>query len=138
MKDIQLDTGCSRTVVRSDLIDKKKIVDGQFVTIQCAHGDTVSYPLAQVELEVEGRPVTVEAAVSDTLPRSVLLGTDVPEMSELLEQRKSGKHRGNALVVMTRRQARKQQEEEAAVRRREEESGPWPTPIMDPEQIQET
>ena len=64
---IQLDTGCSRTVVRSDLIDK--IVDGQFVIIQCVHSDTVSYLLAQVELEVEGRPVTVEAAVSDTQNR---------------------------------------------------------------------
>ena len=51
MKDIQLDTGCSRTVVRSDLVDKK-IVDGEFVTIQCAHSDKVSYPLAQVELQV--------------------------------------------------------------------------------------
>ena len=100
MKDIQLDTGCSRTVVRSDLIDKRKIVDGEFVTIQCAHGDTVSYPLAQVELRVEGRPITVEAAISDKLPRVVLLGTDVPEMSELLGQKKTAKQ-GNALVVVT-------------------------------------
>ena len=46
VKDIQLDAGYSRTVVRSDLIDKK-ILDGKFITIQCTHGDTVSYPLAQ-------------------------------------------------------------------------------------------
>ena len=127
MKDIQLDTGCSRTVVRSDLVDKEKIVDGEFITIQCAHGDTVSYPLAQVELQVEGRPVTVEAAVSDTLPRSVLLGMDVLEMSELLEQKKTVKHKGNALIVVTQSQARKQHE-------REKESGARPTPIMEPEQ----
>ena len=137
MKDIQLDTGCSRTVVRSDLIDKSKIVDGETITIQCAHGDTVPYPLAIVELQVEGRLVTVEAAVSDTLPRSVLLGTDVPEMSELLEQRKTGKHNGKALVVMTRRQAKKQQEEEAAMQKRQKESGARPTP-MDHEQEQTT
>ena len=60
-------TGCSRTVVRSDLVDKKEIVDGEFITIQCAYSDKVSYPLSLVELQVEGRPVTVEAAVSDTL-----------------------------------------------------------------------
>ena len=138
VKDIQLDTGCSRTVVRSDLIDKKKIVDGETITIQCAHGDTVSYPLAEVELQVEGRLITVEAAVSDTLPRSVLLGTDVPEMSELLEQRKTGKHKGKALVVMTRRQAKMQQEREAAMQQRQKESGARPTPIMDPEQEQTT
>ena len=59
VKDIQLDTGCSRTVVRSDLIDKRKIVDGEFVTIQCAHGDTVSYPLAQVELHCKNRFVKI-------------------------------------------------------------------------------
>ena len=135
VKDIQLDTGCSRTVVRSDLIDKK-IVDGETITIQCAHGDTVSYPLAEVELQVEGRLITVEAAVSDTLPRSVLLGTDVPELSELLEQRKTGKHKGKALVVMTRRQAKMQQEREAAMQQRQKESGARPTPIMDPEQEQ--
>ena len=43
--------------------------------------------------------------MSDTLPRSVLLGTDVPEISELLEQKKTVKHRGNALVAVTRSQA---------------------------------
>ena len=62
MEDIQLVTGCSRTVVRSNLVDKK-IVDGKFITMQCAHSDNVI--LAQVKLQVEGKPVTVEAAVSD-------------------------------------------------------------------------
>ena len=138
MKDIQLDTGCSRTVVRRNLIDKKKIVDGETITIQCAHGDTVVYPIAEVELQVEGRLITVEAAVSDTLPRAVLLGTDVPEMSELLEQKKTGKHKGKALVVMTRRQAKMQQEREAAMQQRQKESGARPTPIMDTEQEQTT
>jgi hypothetical protein len=35
-------------------------------------------------MEVEGRKITVEAAVSDTLPMSVLLGTGTPELAELL------------------------------------------------------
>ncbi len=34
------------------------------------------YPLAKILLEVEGQPITVEAAVSNTLPMSVLLGID--------------------------------------------------------------
>ena len=42
--DIQLDTGCSRTVVRSDLVDEKRILEGEHIPIQCAHGDVVSYP----------------------------------------------------------------------------------------------
>ena len=84
MKDIVLDTGCSRTVVRRELVPKNKILEGAAVTIRCAHGDTVRYPLARVNIEVQGRRVTVEAAVSTTLPASVLLGTDVQELTTLL------------------------------------------------------
>ena len=125
-------------MVRSDLIDKKKIVDGETITIQCAHGDTVVYPIAEVELQVEGRLITVEAAVSDSLPRSVLLGNDVLEMSELLEQKTTSKHKGKALMVVTHRQAKMQQEREAVMQQRQKESGARPTPIMDTEQKQTT
>ena len=51
--------------------------------VLCAHGDTVAYPLAVVELKVDGLPLTVEAALSDTLPTAVLLGRDVPELNQL-------------------------------------------------------
>ena len=84
VENILLDTGCSRTLVRSDLVRQEKIIEGEVVTICCAHGDTVLYPVASVELEVEGRHITVEAAVSDTLPMAVLLGRDVPLVSDLL------------------------------------------------------
>ena len=73
MSDIILDTGCTRTLVHRNVV------------IQCAHGDAVAYPLANVKLEVQGVTVTVEAAVSETLPQSVLLGTDVPELLSLLK-----------------------------------------------------
>ena len=89
----------------SDLVDEK-ILNGEFITIQCAHGDTVSYPLAQVKLQVEGRSITVEAAVSNTLPKSVLLKTYVPEMSELFGQ-KVVKHKGNALLEVRHGNSRK-------------------------------
>ncbi len=44
--------------------------------------------LAEVELEVDGRRIAVEAAVSDTLPMPLILGTDVAELKNLL-----GSHR---------------------------------------------
>ena len=72
--------------------------------VQCAHGDVVTYPLARVELEMEGRALTVEAEVSDTLPQLVLLGTNVKDLSELLK----AERRGKALLVVTRGQARKE------------------------------
>ena len=36
--------------------------------IKCAHGDVVLYPLANVDMEVDGLKVKVEAAVSGRLP----------------------------------------------------------------------
>ncbi|KAL5506631.1 hypothetical protein EMCRGX_G008328 [Ephydatia muelleri] len=114
VEDIVLDTGCSKTMIRRDLVPTTKILDDA-VTVQCAHGDTVAYPLAVVELTVDGLPLTVEAALSDTLPTAVLLGRDVPELKELL-----GGHRAKelhdtigkdeAMMVTTRYGARKRRE----------------------------
>ena len=81
---ILLDTGCTRTLIHKNLVPPHKLLPDEAVAIRCAHGDTVLYPLAAVELEVEGQHITVEAAVSDTLPTPVLLGTDVPELKVLL------------------------------------------------------
>ena len=47
-------------------------------------GTPVLYPLAEVELEVQGYPLNIEAVVSDTLPVPVLLGLDVPELTDIL------------------------------------------------------
>ena len=64
--DILLDTGCSRTMVKRALIPEEKILDGEAVTVRCAHGDTVLYPLAEVVLQVDGVDVKTIAAVSNT------------------------------------------------------------------------
>lgn len=118
VKDIWLDTGCSRTLVRRELVKPEKLVEGKLVEIQCAHGDTAPYPVAEVKLSVAGRKIIVEAAVSDTLPQSVLLGVDVPELEDVMMERK--KEDGKAFIATTRRMA----EERAARGRRtkEEES----------------
>lgn len=57
VQDILLDTGCSRTMIRKGLVPPSKWLPDQAVTIRCAHGDTMVYPLALVELNVEGIPV---------------------------------------------------------------------------------
>ena len=114
VEDIVLDTGCSRTMIRRDLVPTTKILDDA-VTVQCAHGDTVAYPLAVVELTVDGLPLTVEAALSDTLPTAVLLGRDVPELKELLGGRRAKElhdtiGKDEAMMVTTRYGARKRRE----------------------------
>ena len=84
---ILLDTGCSRTMVRRQFVPQEKFLEGKWVSIRCVHGDTVLYPLADIKLVVEGIPVTVEAAVADSLPVEVILGTDASRMTELLGRR---------------------------------------------------
>ena len=112
VNDIVLDTGCSRTLVRSDLVGEENCKPGEKVTVQCAHGDIVTYPVASVELEVQGRVLTVEAAVSNQLPSSMLLGTDVPGLSELLQS----KSVNTALMAVTRSQTKRSQAKEANLR----------------------
>jgi predicted aspartyl protease len=88
-------------MVHRDLVRDEKQLEGEAVTICCAHGDVSLYPLAEVNLEFEGIQMRVKAAVSDSLPVSVLLGTDVPELGRLLRSNPRTVHTtvGEALVV---------------------------------------
>ena len=65
--DILLDTGCSRTMVRRNLVAMEKVIVGKVVKITCAHGDTKLHPLALVEVELGGAHIQVEAALSEEL-----------------------------------------------------------------------
>ena len=67
------------------MVPRGKILE-ETVTIRCAHGDTVLYPVAKVQVMVDGKAIEVKAAVSKTLPVDVLLGEDVPEFYELLDR----------------------------------------------------
>ena len=131
VKDIMLDTGCSKTIVHHNLVPEKKLVTGEAVTIRCAHGDSVLYPLANVDLVVDGVPLTVEAAVSKSLPVSVLLGTDVSELAKFVGGKARGARRqGNeAWMVGTRVGARKQEEEEKTLLQKEKDSQVRPSPV---------
>ena len=111
VSDILLDTGCSRTMIRKDLVPASRYLEGDAVTIRCAHGDITLYPLADIRMEVDGLSIQVEAAVSDKLPAGVLLGTDVPALHTLLGTKPLPAKTHDVLVV-TRAQARRQLEEE--------------------------
>ena len=131
VSNILLDTGCSRTLVRKDLVPTAKLLDGEVVAIRCAHGDTVLYPLAQVGVEIGGRLLEVEAAVSETLPMAVLLGTDVPELADLLDgeffaTQTNQLQADEALMVTTRAKAKQQQDAEVLRQQSELQSGVKP------------
>ena len=76
VNDIIVDTDCTQTMVHEDPPPTSYNATGETVQIRCAHGDATSYPLAYVHLDVEGVKLQVTAAVSQTLPVSVLLSTD--------------------------------------------------------------
>ena len=118
VSDILLNTGCSRTMILKDLVPASRYLEGDAVTIRCAHGDITLYPLADIRMEVDGLSIQVEAAVSDKLPAGVLLGTDVPALHTLLGTKPLPAKTHDVLVV-TRAQARRQLEEE--LQRREKQ-----------------
>ena len=107
--DILVDTGATQTLVRKDLVADDDILDGK-VTIRCAHGDTAFYPLAVVKINVGGKDIITTASVSSTLPVSVLLGWDVPDLMDFVADGQSTRNKADALAVMTRRRRRQQQE----------------------------
>ena len=128
VSDILLDTGCTRTMVRSDLVGKKNLIPGEAVTVLCAHGDTALYPLARITINMEGIEMEVEAVVSDSLPVSVFLGTDTTQLGQLFRSnprtvRSSGFEQA---LVTTRGQARREAEDEQEQQTRETLSGVRP------------
>ena len=114
VNDLLLDTGCSKTIVRRDLVGEEQWLEGESTIIQCAHGDAIAYPLAEVQLQIQGKSMLVKAAVSDILPQSALVGTDVPGMLEMLQGAAELEEHPieSALVVMTRSRTRGQPEED--------------------------
>ncbi|KAL5509796.1 hypothetical protein EMCRGX_G005226 [Ephydatia muelleri] len=128
---ILLDTGCSRTMVRRQFVPQEKFLEGKWVSIRCVHGDTVLYPLADIKLVVEGIPVQVEAAVADSLPVEVILGTDASRMTELLGRRAGSVFfaQEHVMVVTTRAKRRQEIQEEVLRKEKEVMSGVVPNPL---------
>ena len=117
--------------MRQGLAPPENFLEGDIATIRCAHGDTVLYPLAKVQMEVDGIPIEVEAAVSTTLPVAVLLGQYVPELQQLMGSNVGSDNSGSEdiMIVVTRAQAKKQVQEEIIRREQEVLSEAQPSPV---------
>ena len=128
-----LDTGSSRTLIRADLVNTEKLVEGE-ISIRCAHGDIITYPLAKVEIEIGGEHFIVEAGVVDKLPVSVLLGWDVPRLEDLLQDgstQKEALQTEDTMAVITRAQKERNKEEAAALAYKEHMSGAVSHPVQE-------
>ena len=73
--EMLVDTGCSYTLVQRRLIPDDCLQKGESVSLHCAHGDITEYPVAEVEMVIEGVTKKVTVVVSNSLPRAVLAGT---------------------------------------------------------------
>ena len=80
---ILLDTGTTQSLVHADFVTKDDILDGA-VPIRCIHGDAHEYPVAPIEVEIEGQKAIVHAAVSRTLSQPAVLGWDAPTFLQKL------------------------------------------------------
>ena len=76
VEGIILDTGCDQILVRKGLVPKGKLLL-ETVELRCVHGDNVSYPLAMVDMDLDGKKFQVKAGVADDLPVPMLMGTNV-------------------------------------------------------------
>ncbi|XP_065062272.1 uncharacterized protein LOC135689086 [Rhopilema esculentum] len=115
--DILVDTGCSRTLVHKDLIPEGKVDEETRVDIQCAHGDYVSYPTAEVSIKIQDKVFLQRVVVSPNLPRPVLLGMDI------VNDEKFERDDIEAFIVVTRAQEKAREQEEAIQLAREICSG---------------
>ena len=72
---VLVDTGSHMSVARADLVDQSKWKKKE-VELQCVHGDTASYPVADVMCELDGWMKEVTVAVVPGLPVDFLVGCD--------------------------------------------------------------
>ena len=85
-----LDTGCSCTTVRRDLLLKSVIKLGQQLA-RVANGELLNCGLADIELKIRDQVYHVEVAVAERLPVPVLLGRDLPWKQLIMQQMTQGK-----------------------------------------------
>ena len=70
-------------MVQSRFIERGSTT-GKYIKVRCIHGDIRTYPTTDVELQLAGKTYIVRDGVSETLPKDVILGMDVPDLVELL------------------------------------------------------
>ena len=103
----------------------EKLLPGATTSLRCAHGDVVAYPLAAVTVEFDGLELPVRVAVAEKLPVSALLGTDVPELGQLISQ----EPQPTGALVMTRAQTKAQEQAEMQACQKRELSQVTPSPV---------
>ena len=80
---IMLDTGSTQSLVSADYVEEGDVLDGT-VPVHCVHGDTRSYQLAPIVIEIRGVQMSVHATVSRSIPHPAIIGWDAPGLIQQL------------------------------------------------------
>ena len=80
-----LDTGCTKTLVPPRCIRKDDYL-GWSISYNTASKSQVSFPAANVQLEVDGGVVILPVGVSEHIGQDMLMGKDVPHFRQLIKK----------------------------------------------------
>ncbi|XP_053090965.1 uncharacterized protein LOC128318532 [Pangasianodon hypophthalmus] len=81
-----LDTGSSVSLLKRSHMPHVPFV--KLVTVQCVHGDVKQYPQTDVNVCVQDQIYMLNVAIVDDLPADMILGRDLPVLTELLQSGK--------------------------------------------------
>ena len=104
---ILLDTGSKMSIVKADLVNQSRWNTEDRVPIQCVHGDQLTYPTADVLLEIDGWSRILKVALVPQMPVDMIVGAGdyCPDgFLPTLAQKNDGP---SCLMVTTRSQSKK-------------------------------
>ncbi len=80
-----VDSGCNQTSIHQSLMQQRALDTSRKVKLRCVHGDVADYPLVPVSITFRGKTHRMEVAVNPHLKHPLILGTDWPAFTQLLE-----------------------------------------------------
>ncbi|KAJ1132774.1 hypothetical protein NDU88_011077 [Pleurodeles waltl] len=81
-----VDSGCSQSVIRQNLVLPEQRTPQSQVLIACVHGDQQPYPIATVRLNWIGDDEMITVGVIPDLGEDLILDTDYDDFTSLLEK----------------------------------------------------
>ncbi|KAG5267118.1 hypothetical protein AALO_G00218190 [Alosa alosa] len=80
-----IDTGSSQTLVGVKWVPEDGVQTEHTMKIRCVHGDVISYPTADIYMQIGEQEYLVSVGVAEHLPYPVVLGKDIPGLLELVK-----------------------------------------------------
>ncbi len=79
-----IDTGCTQTLVESELVPELYVSRDAPVIVRCVHGEERQYFVTDVYMGIAGQTYLMKVGLAQNLPYPVILGHDFPALMDLL------------------------------------------------------